>query len=96
MMKRSGKKALRFWAALLNLGAAVCWLCSAAAGIGAAVCAAMALMTNGSAWPVVLCLAGLVSGYWLANAFSELAGLAADHAALARAESEKDGKERRI
>ena len=42
MMKRSGKKALRFWAALLNLGAAVCWLCSVAAGIGAAVCAALA------------------------------------------------------
>lgn len=95
MMKHKGKqKALRLGAALLNLGAVLCGLCSVAACIGAAVCAAMALMTNGSAWPVVLCLAGLVSGYWLADAFSELAGLAADDAALAGAESEKDGKER--
>ena len=94
MMKRSGKKALRFWAALLNLGAVLCGLCSVAACIGAVVFAVIALIEDRSAWPVVLCLAGLVSGYWLADVFSELAGLAADDAALAGAESEKDGKER--
>lgn len=97
MMKHKGKqKALRLGAALLNLGAVLCGLCSVAACIGAVAFAAIALIEDRSAWPVVLCLAGLVSGYWLADIFSELAGLAADDAALAGAESEKDGKERRI
>lgn len=94
MKHEKKRKALHFWAALLNLAAALSWLCAGAAWIGAVLAAGIALLTGENAWTVPPWLAWLGAELWLAKTLGDLATLAADDAALE--EPEKERKERQI
>lgn len=89
-MKHEGeRKALHFWAALLNLAAAISWVCAGAAWLGAVLATGIALLTGENAWTVLPWLVWLGAELWLAKTLGDLAALAVDDAALGEPEKKR-------